>query len=105
MPLRHGASDKTARKNIATEVRAGKPVKQAVAIAAHEQRKSAPKKRLQFAQGKAWWVELNETHALGRPFYEVVWHKKGIERAHRRHEGRSLAQAKDAFAAYVKEAG
>lgn len=33
MPLKKGSSKKTISKNIATEVRAGRPVKQAAAIA------------------------------------------------------------------------
>ena len=33
MPLKSGSSKKTISRNIATEVRAGKPVKQAAAIA------------------------------------------------------------------------
>jgi hypothetical protein len=33
MPLKKGSSKKTISKNLATEVRAGKPVKQAAAIA------------------------------------------------------------------------
>jgi len=45
MPLRKGYSKKTISKNIATEVRAGRPVKQAVAIAYSMARKSAPKSK------------------------------------------------------------
>ena len=40
MPLKKGSSKATMSKNIATEVKAGKPVKQATAIAYSEARKS-----------------------------------------------------------------
>lgn len=40
MPLKSGKSKKTVSKNIATEVKAGKPKKQAVAIAMDKKRKS-----------------------------------------------------------------
>lgn len=40
MPLKSGSSKKTIGKNIATEVRAGKPVKQAAAIAYSKARSS-----------------------------------------------------------------
>ena len=40
MPLKSGSSKKTISKNIATEVRAGKPVKQAAAITFSVARKS-----------------------------------------------------------------
>ena len=44
MPLRKGYSKKTIAKNISTEVKAGYPIKQAVAIAYSSARASAPKK-------------------------------------------------------------
>jgi hypothetical protein len=45
MPLVKSASKGAFRKNISAEVRAGKPVKQAVAIAYSVKRKAAAKKR------------------------------------------------------------
>ena len=48
MPLKKGSSKKTISRNIATEVRAGRPVKQAVAISysvAGKSRKGKAKKR------------------------------------------------------------
>jgi hypothetical protein len=46
MPLKKSTSEKAFKENIKTEVKAGKPVKQAVAIAYSEQRaaKKAKKK-------------------------------------------------------------
>lgn len=43
MPLKKGYSSKTIAKNIRTEMRAGRPQKQAVAIAYSVARKAAPK--------------------------------------------------------------
>ena len=40
MPLEKGSSPKAFKANIKTEVKAGKPVKQAVAIAYSEERKA-----------------------------------------------------------------
>lgn len=51
MPLKKGYGKKTISKNIASEVRAGRPVKQAVAIAYSVARKAAPKaKKAMFAR-------------------------------------------------------
>lgn len=43
MPLAHGKSKKTISKNIKTEMKHGKPQKQAVAIALSEARRSGAK--------------------------------------------------------------
>lgn len=45
MPLQKGKSKVAVSKNIATEMRAGKPQKQAIAIAMSVAGKSKPKKR------------------------------------------------------------
>lgn len=44
MPLKKSTSEKAFKQNIKTEVKAGKPVKQAVAIAYSEKREAEKKK-------------------------------------------------------------
>ena len=44
MPLKSGKSKKAFQENIRSEVKAGKPVKQAVAIAYSQKRKASRKK-------------------------------------------------------------
>jgi hypothetical protein len=45
MPLKKSMSEKAFKENIKAEVKAGKPVKQAVAIAYSEKRAAAAKKK------------------------------------------------------------
>ena len=45
MPLQKGTDRRTFRKNVSTERRAGKPLKQALAIAYSMKRKSKSKKK------------------------------------------------------------
>ena len=52
MPLIKSTSKKARQKNIKTEIDAGKPVKQAVAIGYSEQRQARKKRLNSWAEGK-----------------------------------------------------
>ena len=53
MPLKKGYGKKTIAKNIRTEMRAGRPQKQAIAIALSVARKAAPKaKKAMFTKAR-----------------------------------------------------
>lgn len=54
MPLIKSKSEKAFKKNIATEVKAGKPVKQAVAIA-YSTKRAAPSPKKMCGGGKSGW--------------------------------------------------
>jgi len=55
MPLKKSTSAKAFKENIRAEVKAGKPVKQAVAIAYSEKREAAKKST---TKGKKWLLTL-----------------------------------------------
>jgi hypothetical protein len=61
MPLKHSASKKAVSQNIKAEVAAGKPQKQAVAIALSEQREAKKKKGNESAHGGG--LVHHESHA------------------------------------------
>jgi hypothetical protein len=113
MPLRHGRPREDISVNVRTEIRAGVPQRQAVAIALSEARRSASRKVLAHASGtcsgkndpRPWEVQLVEvkTPDLG-PWFEAVWLVRGLTRAHRRTEGGSYARVARAFDGMIAEA-
>ena len=113
MPLRSGRTRKDVSLNIQTEVHAGVPQRQAVAVALHEARRNAPRKVLAHASGaesgkndpRPWEVQFVEvkTPQIG-PWFEAVWFVRGLGRAHRRVSNSSHARVVRAFDGMVAEA-
>lgn len=66
MPLIHGTSDEARQENIKTEIEAGKPIKQAVAIGYAEQRREIAK--------KAGEKRMSATHLMAERHHKK--HKK-----------------------------
>jgi len=76
----------------------------AVAVALHEARRTAKRRRIAGAVDGEHAVELNEVAAPGLPvWYEAVWRVRGRERARRRSGGPALAPVRRAFDDFVRE--
>ena len=105
MPLKRGASRKTISANVRTEVHAGVPQRQAVAIALSKARATAKHRLLDQRTGPGWHVDLLETTVDKHPNYEVVWRTAGLSRARRHVDARrDLAFARKAFVGLTAEA-
>lgn len=105
MPLYSGHGKHTIEKNISIEVRAGRPTRQAVAIAFAKARESVKPVRHVRETGDSWTVEVTSKTLPGTTTnYNIVWKKRGVARAYRHVETRSLQRAKTVFANFVRQA-
>ncbi len=105
MPLLSGKSRHVVSRNISTEMHAGVPHKQAIAIALSKARESVRPLKLSETKGSGWTVRLLSLSAPAlKTSYDVVWNKKGLSRAHRRVETRSLKMAQATYKRFVREA-
>jgi hypothetical protein len=109
MPLLRGRGRRVVSANIRTEIHAGAPRDQAVAIALSTARKNAPRGNIARASLRGakhrYDIRLNEvrTPELG-PWYEAVWRVEGQDRARRRTEGASYAKVLRAYERFCREA-
>lgn len=104
MPLKRGSSRRAVSANIRTEIRAGAPPRQAVAVALSEARRNARRTNLARARCGDETVELNAFQAAGKTYYEAVWTRRGLARAHRREESTDFSTAHRHYAAFAADA-
>jgi hypothetical protein len=98
MPLIKSKSEKAFKKNIATEVKAGKPVKQAVAIA-YSTKRSAPTQKMADGGHPGLYANINakrERIAREKAFGKPVEHMRQV--------GSKGAPTKDDFVQSAKTA-
>jgi len=95
MPLKRGSSRKTINENISREMYSGRSLKQAIAVAYSEARRTA--KSLATHIGKGWHAKLIH---LGK-HYEVEFKRVGKPLKHRAFK--SLEAAKKYFHSLIRE--